>query len=129
MTENNQTKRGGAREGAGRPEGSGKYGEPTVSIRVPESKRQFIEDYLAGKSPLEPVPDPVRNALKAIGHALNESTNDEVASCVLTVVAPHDLDDGQRVADVVTTVFTDSSVRRAMLTTAKHLKGTATRKV
>lgn len=30
-------KRGGARIGAGRPRGSGRYGEPTVSIRVPVS--------------------------------------------------------------------------------------------
>jgi DNA polymerase V len=31
-------KRGGRRVGAGRPKGSGRYGETTVTVRVPKSK-------------------------------------------------------------------------------------------
>ena len=34
---NPKTRHGGRRPGAGRPRGSGRYGEPTVPIRVPES--------------------------------------------------------------------------------------------
>lgn len=37
---------GGAREGAGRPKGSGKYNEPTKAIRVPESSISYIKDFL-----------------------------------------------------------------------------------
>ena len=31
-----KSKRGGRRPGAGRPKGTGKYGEPTRAVRVPE---------------------------------------------------------------------------------------------
>ncbi|MBS0290211.1 MAG: translesion error-prone DNA polymerase V autoproteolytic subunit [Proteobacteria bacterium] len=45
--------RGGKREGAGRPHGTGKYGEPTKAIRVPQSLvhglQQFLTDYGQGK--------------------------------------------------------------------------------
>ncbi len=34
--------RGGLRKGAGRPAGSGKYGEPTVALRVPQSLRDHL---------------------------------------------------------------------------------------
>lgn len=37
---------GGARSGAGRPKGSGKYKEPTKAIRVPESSVSYIKDFL-----------------------------------------------------------------------------------
>lgn len=37
---------GGRRENAGRPAGQGKYGEPTVSIRVPQSQGATIKDFL-----------------------------------------------------------------------------------
>jgi len=37
---------GGARAGAGRPKGSGKYKEPTKAIRVPESSIRYIKDFL-----------------------------------------------------------------------------------
>jgi hypothetical protein len=33
-----EIKRGGRRIGAGRPKGSGRYGEPTVPVRGPKSK-------------------------------------------------------------------------------------------
>lgn len=39
--------RGGKRDGAGRPSGSGKYGEPTKAIRVPQSLIQPIQQYLS----------------------------------------------------------------------------------
>ena len=37
---------GGARAGAGRPTGSGKYKEPTKAIRVPEGSLRYIKDFL-----------------------------------------------------------------------------------
>jgi len=37
---------GGARPGAGRPAGSGKYKEATKAIRVPESSIRYIKDFL-----------------------------------------------------------------------------------
>ncbi len=39
---------GGARPGAGRPKGSGKYKEPTKAIRVPESSVTYIKEFLIG---------------------------------------------------------------------------------
>ncbi|MBL4671593.1 MAG: translesion error-prone DNA polymerase V autoproteolytic subunit [Arenicella sp.] len=38
---------GGARNGAGRPKGSGKYKEPTKAIRVPEGSISYIKEFLA----------------------------------------------------------------------------------
>jgi len=43
---------GGLREGAGRKKGSGKFGEPTKVLRVPESKVAVIQDWLALQSEL-----------------------------------------------------------------------------
>ena len=40
--------KGGARIGAGRPKGQGKYKEPTKPIRIPESKIEKILDYIKG---------------------------------------------------------------------------------
>ena len=36
--------RGGARKGAGRPKGQGKYGEQTKAIRIPVSKAKYISE-------------------------------------------------------------------------------------
>jgi DNA polymerase V len=41
------TGHGGKRQGAGRKAGSGKFGEPTKVIRVPESKVDVIKDWLS----------------------------------------------------------------------------------
>jgi len=38
--------RGGKRENAGRPRGQGKFGEPTVSIRIPQSQGATIKMFL-----------------------------------------------------------------------------------
>jgi DNA polymerase V len=38
--------RGGKRDGAGRPQGSGKYGEPTKAIRVPHSLVKEVQTWL-----------------------------------------------------------------------------------
>ena len=38
--------RGGKRENAGRPRGQGKFGEPTVSIRIPQSQGATIKKFL-----------------------------------------------------------------------------------
>jgi len=37
---------GGARSGAGRPKGTGKYKEPTKAIRVPEGSITYIKEFL-----------------------------------------------------------------------------------
>ena len=42
----NKQNHGGARAGAGRPKGSGKYKEPTKAIRVPEGSITYIRDFL-----------------------------------------------------------------------------------
>ena len=34
--------RGGARKGAGRPKGQGKYGESTKAVRIPISKIDYV---------------------------------------------------------------------------------------
>ena len=36
--------RGGARKGAGRPKGLGKYGEKTLSMRIPLSKVDYVAE-------------------------------------------------------------------------------------
>ncbi|MEQ1815533.1 MAG: hypothetical protein ABL861_03505 [Nitrosomonas sp.] len=38
--------RGGKRENAGRPRGQGKYGEPTVTMRIPQSQGATIKNFL-----------------------------------------------------------------------------------
>lgn len=40
------TTRGGKRENAGRPQGTGKYGEPTTVVRVPASQADTVKDFL-----------------------------------------------------------------------------------
>lgn len=39
--------RGGKREGAGRPRGTGRYGEPTKAIRIPQSLVTNVQQFLA----------------------------------------------------------------------------------
>ena len=39
--------RGGARKGAGRPKGQGKYGEQTKAIRIPVSKVKYISEVVS----------------------------------------------------------------------------------
>lgn len=45
--------RGGKRKGAGRPHGSGKYGEPTKAIRIPQSMVGKLQKVLTAYSPDE----------------------------------------------------------------------------
>lgn len=40
---------GGARAGAGRPRGQGKYGETTKSVRIPESRILEVMNYIKGQ--------------------------------------------------------------------------------
>ena len=47
MKEKDSITRGGKRMNAGRKEGSGKFGEPTAVMRVPESQKEVIVDFLA----------------------------------------------------------------------------------
>jgi DNA polymerase V len=48
MDKDNSQKHGGARTGAGRPKGSGRYKEPTKAIRVPEGSITYIKEFLEG---------------------------------------------------------------------------------
>lgn len=48
MNKDISQKHGGARTGAGRPKGSGKYKEPTKAIRVPEGSITYIKEFLEG---------------------------------------------------------------------------------
>lgn len=41
--------RGGKRKGAGRPKGSGKYGEPTKTVRLPISLIDEVMEYIQNK--------------------------------------------------------------------------------
>ncbi|MFN7226513.1 MAG: LexA family protein [Holosporales bacterium] len=38
--------RGGARAGAGRPKGTGKYGEKTITVRIPASMGDAVKDFV-----------------------------------------------------------------------------------
>lgn len=38
--------RGGKRENAGRPQGQGKYGEPTTTMRIPQSQTATVKSFL-----------------------------------------------------------------------------------
>ncbi len=62
---NPDTNHGGARTGAGRPKGSGKYKEPTKAIRVPEGSITYIKHFL------ETYPD-----VTEFGSAASDSTVD-----------------------------------------------------
>lgn len=42
--------KGGLRQGAGRPQGSGKYGEPTKAIRIPLSEVDRVLEFMNKKS-------------------------------------------------------------------------------
>ena len=47
MNESSDNKRGGTRTGAGRKIGTGKFGETTTVVRIPESQAPVIKDFLA----------------------------------------------------------------------------------
>jgi len=38
--------RGGTRAGAGRPKGSGKYGEKTITVRMPASMEDEVKEFI-----------------------------------------------------------------------------------
>jgi DNA polymerase V len=76
MKENDSTlNRGGKREGSGRPKGTGKYGEPTKAIRVPEGSVSYIKDYLENEYDQNTKQDPIISNVVLLGSA--ESTNSE----------------------------------------------------
>ncbi|MFI4938298.1 MAG: LexA family protein [Candidatus Berkiellales bacterium] len=51
--------RGGKRDGAGRPPGSGKYGEPTKAVRIPQSMVNQVQQFLADVGQEKVVPYPI----------------------------------------------------------------------
>lgn len=61
-----KTRRGGRREGAGRPTGTGQYGEPTRAMRVPSSLvptvRHWLDAYRSRGDQLPPGPGVYRHA-------------------------------------------------------------------
>ena len=42
--------KGGARKGAGRPKGQGKFGEPTKIMRIPMSMMEAVKNMVESKS-------------------------------------------------------------------------------
>lgn len=50
-TPRSPAQRGGKRSGAGRPHGSGKYGEPTKAIRIPQSLVDKLQQVLVNYDP------------------------------------------------------------------------------
>ena len=48
-------KRGGKRQGAGRPKNSGYYGEQTKSVRVPISLVQEVKDFVLLRLLMKPI--------------------------------------------------------------------------
>lgn len=46
MQTNQPKKPGGRRIGAGRPNGTGRFGEPTITMRVPESLERKVKAYI-----------------------------------------------------------------------------------
>ena len=69
-----KTRRGGRREGAGRPAGLGPYGEATKPVRVPQSLvpavRNWLERYRTGSDELPPGPGVYRHASSGKSHKL-----------------------------------------------------------
>lgn len=51
-----KTMRGGKRQGAGRPTGQGKYGEPTQTMRVPMSRIQEVKRFLSKQASAQMIP-------------------------------------------------------------------------
>lgn len=54
---------GGARVGAGRPKGQGRWGEPTVPLRVPQSRVAAVRDFLS----ILPARDAAQNGVDVSG--------------------------------------------------------------
>ena len=79
MSENPVT-HGGKRHGAGRKPGLGKYGEPTTTERVPESRKQTVLDFvdmlIAGRRapslpvPMRPAANPEPFAIPLFAHSV-----------------------------------------------------------
>ena len=49
-------KRGGAREGAGRPTGQGRYGEPTQIMRIPKSMLDKVSELIESQNKTLSIP-------------------------------------------------------------------------
>jgi DNA polymerase V len=47
--------RGGARAGAGRPKGTGKYGEKTVTVRIPASMGDAVKEFVESEGNVIPL--------------------------------------------------------------------------
>lgn len=70
--ENPQQNRGGKRNGSGRPKGTGKYGEPTKAIRVPEGSVSFIKDFLQNDyNNTNNKPKPIKSNVVVLGSVSN----------------------------------------------------------
>lgn len=74
--------RGGARAGAGRPKGQGRWGEPTTTVRVPQSQVSAIKNWLDELADLNSVinnpqglPDPDQLATAGLTRLLPSEIN------------------------------------------------------
>jgi DNA polymerase V len=71
---------GGKRPGAGRKAGSGRYGEPTTTLRVPQSSRQTVLNFVSAlaatpdwpdhPAPLRPATDPQAFSAPLFAHSV-----------------------------------------------------------
>lgn len=75
------TTRGGARPGAGRPKGQGRWGEPTTSVRVPQSQVSAVKNWLDELADL--------NTVISKPQALPDS--DQLATAGLTRLLPSEI--------------------------------------
>lgn len=70
--------RGGKRENAGRPQGQGKYGEPTTTMRIPQSQtatvKSFLDAFQRKKASAGSVSQTVDMSKLLIPHISEEST-------------------------------------------------------
>ncbi len=73
--------RGGARAGAGRPKGQGRWGEPTTTVRVPQSQVSVVKYWLAELADLNSMVNSPRGMLDP----------DELAADGLTRLLPSEI--------------------------------------
>ena len=73
--------RGGARAGAGRPKGQGRWGEPTTTVRVPQSQVSAIKNWL----------DELADLNSVINNPQGLPDSDQLATAGLTCLLPSEI--------------------------------------
>ncbi|OYV47447.1 MAG: hypothetical protein B7X12_00740 [Halothiobacillus sp. 20-53-49] len=77
----NGATRGGARAGAGRPKGQGRWGEPTTTVRVPQSQVSAIKNWL----------DELADLNSVINNPQGLPDSDQLATAGLTRLLPSEI--------------------------------------